>query len=98
MDSQSVKTTGSGVPRGYDAGKKTKGRKRHIVTDTEGNLVHAVVHPADVQDRDCAQSVLADIIRCHPWLLHVFAAGGYAGDKLCPALRKSMKSVALVSN
>ena len=51
IDSQSVKTTQSGEPGGYDAGKKTKGRKRHILTDTEGNLVHAVLHTADIQDR-----------------------------------------------
>ena len=49
-----MKSTESGGPRGYDAGKKIKGRKRHILTDTEGNLVHAVVHTADIQDRDGA--------------------------------------------
>jgi putative transposase len=68
IDSQSVKTTESGGPRGYDAGKKTKGRKRHILTDTDGNLVHAVVHTADIQDRDGAPLVLAEIIKRFPWL------------------------------
>ena len=87
IDSQSVKTTESGGPRGYDAGKKIKGRKRHILTDTEGNLVHAVIHTADIQDRDGAPLLLADRQR-FPWLRHVFADGGYAGDKLKDALRR----------
>jgi transposase len=88
IDSQSVKTTESGGPRGYDAGKKIKGRKRHIVTDTQGFLVGAVVHTADVQDRDGAPDVLASIRHSFPWLRHVFADGGYAGDKLRKALTK----------
>src|SRR5690606_10812984 len=82
IDSQSVRASESGGPRGYDAGKKIKGRKRHILTDTEGNLVHAMIHLADIRDRDGTPLVLAEIIRRFPWLRHVFADGGYEGAKL----------------
>lgn len=86
IDSQSVKTTEAGGPRGYDAGKKIKRRKRYILTDTNGLLVAATVHEADIQDRDGAVPLLAAIRRPFPWLRHVLADGGYAGAKLRTAL------------
>ena len=89
IDSQSAKTTEAGGPRGYDAGKKINGRKRHILTDTNGFLVNAVVHAADIQDRDGAPDVLKSAATLYPWLRHVFADGGYAGDKLAKALADS---------
>lgn len=88
IDSQSVKTTESGGVCGYDGAKKIKGRKRHILTDTQGFLLAAVIHAADVQDRDGAPAVLAEARYRFPWMRHVFADGGYAGEKLRGALTK----------
>ena len=63
IDSQSVKTMESGGISGYDASKKVKGRKRHILTDTRGFLILVPVHTPDIQDRDGAVDVLATVHR-----------------------------------
>ena len=86
IDSQSVKTTENTSLFGYDAGKRIKGRKRHIMTDTCGHLIALTVHSANIQDRDGAASVFQKLRREAPKLRHVFADGGYAGPKLRDAL------------
>ena len=67
---------------GYDAGKRVKGRKRHILVDTLGVLLNVVVHPADVQDRDGAFLLLRRARRLFPFIKRIFADGGYAGKKM----------------
>ena len=61
LDSQSVKITETPGVRGFDAGKKVKGRKRHILVDTIGLLMIVVVHTANIQDRDGAKLVLEQV-------------------------------------
>ena len=73
---------------GYDAGKKIKGKKRHVLVDTLGLLLHAVVHPANVQDRDGAILVMATLFGMFPFLQKLFADGGYQGPEFSTALAK----------
>jgi transposase len=86
IDSQSVPTTQAGGPRGYDAGKRIYGRKRHIVTDTNGLLLAVHVHPANVQDCHGAVALLERLRRRFPKLRHVFADRIYRGNQLVTAL------------
>jgi putative transposase len=79
IDSQSVKTTETKGIRGYDAGKKVKGRKRHILVDTMGLLLIVIVHAANIQDRDGAKLVLTQAKDCFGRLRLIWADGGYAG-------------------
>ena len=86
-------------PNGYDAGKKIKGKKRHILVDTIGLLLHAVVHPADIQDpvgdseaasrrdsRDGGVLVISILFGMYPFLRKLFADGGYQGPQFASAV------------
>jgi transposase len=86
IDSQSAPTTQAGGPRGFDAGKRVYGRKRHIVTDTNGLLLAVHVHPANVQDCHGAVPLLERLRYRFPKLRHVFADRVYRGNQLVTAL------------
>lgn len=79
IDSQSVRTSAQGGPKGFDANKKIKGRKRHLATDTLGLLLAVVVTAASVQDRDAAPVVLDAALDRYPTIAMVFVDQGYAG-------------------
>lgn len=88
IDSQSAATTQAGGPRGFDPGKRIYGRKRHIVTDTNGFLLAVHVHPANVQDVHGAVPLLKELRQHFPKLRHVFADRVYRGPQLAGALSR----------
>ncbi len=79
VDSQSVKATGVGGVRGYDGGKKVKGRKRPLLVDTQGLLLRVCVHPANIMDRDGIKLGLADGPAISPRLAHLWLDAGCNG-------------------
>jgi transposase len=66
---------------GYDAGKKIKGKKRHVLVDTQGLLLHAIIHSADIQDRDGGVLLRSAVFGAYPFLLKLYADSGYQGPK-----------------
>src|SRR5829696_5063080 len=81
IDSQSVKAP-HGNSRGYDAGKKVVGRKRHIAVDTDGRLLLVHLTSAEISDSAGAQAILDAIRKRWPWVKHLFADGAYDRLKL----------------
>lgn len=93
IDSQSVKTTEAGGERGYDAGKKVNGRKRHIVVDTLGNLLEVVVHAAGIQDYHGAKELLLKLVQTVDTLKKLWADSIYKGCGLVDWVQQTLRIV-----
>jgi transposase len=75
-------------PPGYDAGKKIKGKKRHVLVDTQGPLMHAIVHGADIQDRDGGALLIATLVK-------LYADEGYQGSEFQSAAKRVLARIDL---
>lgn len=93
VDSQSTKTTEVGGVRGLDGGKLINGRKRHVMTDTIGNLLEVVVNAANTQDREGAKAVIAKLPeQTIASILHLWADGGYSGEPFSQWIRNTLNA------
>jgi putative transposase len=96
IDSQSVKTTESGGPKGFDAGKKVKGRKRHVLVAVLGLLVVVCVTVASVQDRDAVPTLLRAAKEASARLVNVLVDGAYTGEVVANASAQTGVMVTMV--
>jgi transposase len=78
---------------GFDAGKRIKGKKRHILVDTQGLLMDAIVHAADVQDRDGGALLMASLFGAFPFLIKLYADGGYQEREFQTAMQRILVRV-----
>ena len=88
IDSQTVRSDCHGGEVGYDAGKKTKGRKRFLLVDTLGLVLGVSVQPASTQERAGASALLALVLPVFTWLRKLWVDGGYAGPEFAEAARE----------
>ncbi len=99
LDSQSVKSAEKGGPSidppGYDAGKKIKEKKRHLLVDTEGLVLQVIVHAANLQDRDGGKLLLTTLFDQFPFLRKLYADAGYQGPKFQRAMKRVLRRVKL---
>jgi transposase len=87
LDSQSVKSDGHGGAVGYDAAKRVKGRKRHMLVDTLGLVLGVLVTPASATERDGAQALLGRVLGWFTWLRLLWVDGGYSGAAFAQWIR-----------
>lgn len=88
LDSQSVKSSAHGGPVGYDAAKKIKGRKRHLLVDTLGMVLAVKVTPASTPEREGGLAVLATILCWLHWFKKLWVDGGYSGEDFARKARE----------
>lgn len=91
IDSQTVRSAGLAAEVGYDAGKKTKGRKRFIMIDTVGHILSILITPADRPEREGAKEMLDESLCYHGWLRKLWVDGGFSGEDFANHVKKLRK-------